>query len=98
MDRNATIMIHHVSIGWGREKVQEIESKAAQARLLNDRVYRMMARNCDQPETYFIDLVEKHKGNADWYLSSEECLTHRLASKLRVPKLKTSVRVEISFE
>lgn len=97
MDENATLMIHHVSFGvWN--KLVEVEARVAQARLLNDRVYRLMAENCGQPAAYFLDLVEKNKGNADWYLTAKEARRHRLANHLRVPKLRTKVSVEITFE
>jgi ATP-dependent protease ClpP protease subunit len=96
MDDDATLMIHHVSLGaWN--KIHEVEARAAHGRLLNNRIYKMMAENCEQPDQYFIDLVEKHKSNADWYLTAKMAKKHKLANKLFVPKLRTKVSVEIAF-
>jgi ATP-dependent protease ClpP protease subunit len=90
-------MIHHVSL-WAFGKIQEVEARSAQGRILNDKVYKMMAENCDQGENYFLDLVQKEKANADWYLTAEEAKKHNLACKLRVPKMRTTVKVEMSLD
>ena len=47
MDPDATMMIHDVSsMGWG--KVEEIKADAEEVERLNQKVYRMMAKNCAQ--------------------------------------------------
>lgn len=91
MSPHATLMIHDVSHG-SYGKVIETEACSAQARRLNDTVYKMMAKNCGQPEQYFLDVVHA-KGHADWYLDAKECKKHRLANHLRVPELITEVKV-----
>lgn len=95
MDEHATLMIHHVSLIAGG-KIHEAEARVNQGRILNDRVYRMMAENCDQPNDYFVKLVEK-KGNADWYLGAEEAKKHKMVTRIKVPTLKTKVKVEFEF-
>ena len=95
MDPDATLMIHDVSsMGWG--KVEEIKADAEEVERLNQKIYRMMATNCSQPEEYFLDLVHE-KGHADWFLDAEECRSHNMANHLRVPSLKISAEIKFKF-
>jgi ATP-dependent Clp endopeptidase proteolytic subunit ClpP len=95
MDPDATIMIHDVSsMGWG--KVEEIKSDAEEVERLNQKVYRMMAKNCGHPEDYFLNIVHE-KSHADWYLDAEECLKHNMASHLHMPELKIKASVTFDF-
>jgi ATP-dependent Clp endopeptidase proteolytic subunit ClpP len=96
MDPDATVMIHDVSSGaWG--KIEEIKADAAEAERLNQKVYRMMAKNCGKRADYFLKCIHE-KGHADWYLDGEECLKHNLATELRVPEFVFSVNVDFNFE
>jgi ATP-dependent Clp protease protease subunit len=96
MDPDATVMIHDVSsMGWG--KVEEIKTNAQEVERLNQKVYKMMAKNCGHEENYFLDIVHE-KGHADWFLDAKECRRHKLANKLRIPELKIGVKVEFDFK
>ena len=95
MDPDATLMIHDVSsMGWG--KVEEIKADAIEVERLNQKVYRMMAKNCGQPEDYFLNIVHE-KSHADWYLDAEECKKHNMANHLRIPELKIKANVTFDF-
>jgi len=96
MDPNATVMIHDVS-SMDRGKVEEIKASAEEADRLNKTVYKMMARNCGKKEDYFLKIVHD-KGHADWFLDADECMRHKLASQLRVPKFSFDVKVDFNFE
>ncbi len=96
MDPDATVMIHDVSAGaWG--KIEEIKADAAEAERLNQKVYKMMAKNCGKRSDYFLKHIHE-RGHADWFLDADECLQHNLATELRVPKFVFSVDVDFSFE
>ena len=96
MDPDATVMIHDVSsMGWG--KVEEIKADAKEVERLNQKVYKMMAKNCGHEENYFLDIVHD-KGHADWFLDAKECKRHKLVNKLHVPELKIGVKVEFDFK
>lgn len=96
MDPDATVMIHDVSsMEWG--KIEEIKASAEEADRLNQKVYRMMAKNCDQHEEYFLDIVHE-KGHADWFLEADEAKKHNLANHLHVPELKIETKVSFSFK
>jgi len=96
MDPDATVMIHDVSsMGWG--KVEEIKADAKEVERLNQKIYRMMAKNCGHHEEYFLDIVHE-KGHADWFLDAKEAKRHKLASKLKVPEMKIGVKVEFEFK
>jgi ATP-dependent Clp protease protease subunit len=96
MDPDATLMIHDVSsmtIG----KVEEIKADAEETERLNQKVYKMMAKNCGHHEDYFLDIIHE-KGHADWFLEADECLKHNLTNHLHVPTLKIEVRVSFGFK
>ncbi len=96
MDPDATVMIHDVSsMAWG--KVEEVKVSAQETERLNQKVYKMMAKNCGHDENYFLDIVHE-KGHADWFLDAKECRRHKLANKLRIPEMKIGVKVEFSFK
>ena len=96
MDPDATLMIHDVSsmtIG----KVEEIKADAEETERLNQKVYKMMAKNCGHHEDYFLDIIHD-KGHADWFLEADECLKHNLANHLHVPTLTIEARVKFDFK
>jgi len=95
MDPDATLMIHDVSsMGWG--KVEEIKASAEEVERLNKKVYRMMAKNCGQPEDYFLNIVHD-KSHADWFLDAQECKKHNMANHLHIPELKIKTNVTFDF-
>ena len=96
MDPDATVMIHDVS-SMGRGKVEEIKTNAEEVERLNQKVYKMMAKNCGHEENYFLDIVHE-KGHADWFLDAKECRRHKLANKLHITELKIGVKVEFDFK
>ena len=96
MDRHATLMIHDVSsMEWG--KVEELKASAKEADRLNDKVYKMMARNCGKKDDYFLKIVDKKK-HADWFLDAEEAKKHNLANQIRLPTMNIDVSVNIEVE
>ena len=95
MDPDATMMIHDVSsMGWG--KVEEIKADAEEVERLNQKVYRMMAKNCGQKEDHFLNIVHD-KGHADWFLDAKECKKHNMANHLHIPELKIKASVTFDF-
>ena len=96
MDPDATLMIHDVSsmtIG----KVEEVKADAEETERLNQKVYKMMAKNCGHHEDYFLDIIHE-RGHADWFLEADECLKHNLANHLHIPTLKIDARVKFDFK
>ena len=96
MDPDATVMIHDVASGQ-HGKVEELKASAEESERLNKKVYTMMARNCGKKEDYFLKIVHD-KGHADWFLDADECMKHKLANQLRVPKFSFDVKVDFNFE
>ncbi len=96
MDPDATVMIHDVSsMAWG--KVEEVKVSAQETERLNQKIYRMMAKNCGHHEEYFLDIVHE-KGHADWFLDAKEAKRHKLANKLKIPEMKIDVKVGFEFK
>ena len=96
MDPDSTVMIHDVSsMEWG--KIEEIKASAEEADRLNQKVYRMMAKNCGHNEEYFLDIVHD-KGHADWFIDADEAKKHNLANHLRVPEMKIEAKVNFRFK
>lgn len=96
MDTDSTLMIHDVSsMAWG--KIEEIKASAEEADRLNQKVYRMMAKNCGHNEEYFLDIIHD-KGHTDWFIESDEAKKHNLANHLRVPEMNIEVKVNVKFK
>ena len=69
MDPDATLMIHDVS-SMSIGKVEEIKADAEETERLNQKVYKMMAKNCGHHEDYFLDIIHEKGGHADWFLEA----------------------------
>ena len=96
MDPDATLMIHDVS-SMSIGKVEEVKADAEETERLNQKVYKMMAKNCGHHEDYFLDIIHE-KSHADWFLEADECVKHNLANHLHVPTLKIEARVKFDFK
>ena len=96
MDPDATVMIHDVSSG-AMGKIEELKSNAEEANRLNEKVFKMMARNIGKSDDYFIKKIHE-KGHADWYLDAKASKKMGLANQLRVPVLNIAIDVKISLE
>ena len=95
MDKDATLMIHDVSsAAWG--KVEEVKASADESERLNEKVYKMMARNCGHPDDFFIKKVHD-RGRADWYIDASEAKKLKIANHLRIPTLSVDVNLDMSF-
>jgi len=96
MDPDATLMIHDVSsMAWG--KVEEVKASAEETERLNQKVYKMMAKNCGHHEDYFLDLIHE-KGHADWFLEADEAKKHNLANHIHIPEMKIETKVKFDFK
>lgn len=96
MAPHATVMIHDVStMSWG--KIEEVKADTKEGARLNEMVFKMMAKNCGQHETYFLDLIHE-KSHADWYLDPEECLKHKLVNHIRIPEMEITATYEVKFK
>lgn len=92
---HATIMIHDASL-LSLGKVEEIKADANEVDRLNKVGYRLMAQNCGQPESYFLDLVHE-RGHADWFLDAEDAKKHNLANHIRIPEFKVKISLDVQF-
>jgi ATP-dependent Clp protease protease subunit len=96
MDKDSTMMIHDVS-SFAFGKIEELKSDVREAERLNDKVYKMMARNCGKADDYFTKLIHD-KGHSDWFLDAEEAKLHGIVDHVRVPEMKINVEVNITVE
>ena len=61
-------------------------------------VYTLMAKNCGHAdENYFYNEVKEHRG-AEWFLTPEDCIGHKLANKIHIPSLHVSAKLTWKFE
>jgi len=92
---DATLMIHDVSSGtWGKDS--EIQASAAETKRLNNKIYEILAENCDKSSAWFHKKITK-RGRADWFITSEKAIEMGLADKIGMPKLEVRVDVNISL-
>lgn len=91
----STIMIHDVA-SFAHGKVEEIKADAIESDRLNKLVYQLMDIGTGNQEGYFPGIVHE-KSHADWYLTSEDALKHKLINHIRVPKFNIAVRANVGF-
>ena len=83
------VMIHHMA-STQEGKIPEIKVSYEESERLQKLMFAKMAQHCGKPDSYFLDIL-KEKGNTDWYLTPEECVSHNLANHVRLPRLYTDV-------
>jgi ATP-dependent Clp protease, protease subunit len=89
----STILIHDVS-SWVYGKVEDIKIKAQEVERLNNMIYEIMDRNCGHEAGYFQKIVHDKKGHADWFLTPEEAVEHKLANHIRIPRFEVTISTE----
>lgn len=97
MGPNATLMLHDVSWENGEGKAEEIRVGAKETDRLNKKMWRLMEKNIGQPSGYLSRMVQE-RGRTDWYMTAKEALRHNIANHLRIPSLRTTIRVETALE
>lgn len=95
MDPHAQLMLHDISSLAGG-KVEDLKVDVYHTDHLNTMLYKRMAKYLGHPETYFLDLLDKHR-HVDIYLTAKEAKKHRIVNHLRVPYYDISVKLEMSF-
>lgn len=94
---NSTIMIHEVSSGM-IGKCEELKSATDEAVRLNKQVFEMMALNCGQPSDYFENLYNVDMRRANWFLTPQEAMRHKLINHIKVPNLSVKISVDYTIE
>lgn len=95
MSEHATLMLHDVSNFTGG-KVEEIKADVKQTDKLNNYIFKMLAKNCDQPPEYFLNIIHQ-KAHAEWYLDSKEAKKHKLCNQIRIPDITLKINVIHEF-
>ena len=95
---NSRLMIHDVSADIdGNLTGAAMKIEAQEMEHLRDNMCRVMAENIGAEPDYFKKLMYAKGGNVDVYLSPAECLEHKLATEIGVPKLQVQVTVSMSL-
>jgi ATP-dependent protease ClpP protease subunit len=95
---NSRLMIHDVSADMdGNLTGAAMKIEAQEMEHLRDNMCRVMAQNIGAEPDYFKKLMYAKGGNVDVYLSPQECLEHKLATEIGVPKLQVQVTVNMSL-
>jgi len=94
---NATLMIHEVSSGVPFRKAEEVVADAKETNRLNKKLFRTMDVNCGQKNGFFWRLVQE-KSRVDWYITPREAVRLKLANHIKVPSLRTEVKVEVALD
>lgn len=93
---DSTVMIHDVSsMHYGKN--EELKASATQTDKLQKQIFRMMAKNCKQPQDYFLDIIHD-KAHAEWYLDAKEAKKHKIVNHVKIPNFKINVDVSIDIE
>lgn len=93
---NSTVMIHEVS-SWAHGKVEELKMSVAETDRLNNLIFTQMAQRCGLHSSYFLDMIHENN-HADWFLTPDDCVTHRLVNHIRVPEFSVKVSFDVQFQ
>jgi ATP-dependent Clp protease, protease subunit len=93
---NSRVLVHQISsFSW--DTVAGMENSAAEARRLNDQIFKVMAKRCGQPSDYFLNLI-KEKGNLNIYMIPEEAKKHKIIDHIKYPLIKTETITKVTIE
>lgn len=93
---NATLMLHDISADDAVGKSEEVKVGAKETDRLNHKMWRMMEKNIGKPPGYLWKMVQE-RGHTDWYMTAQEAKKHGIANHIRIPALRTTVKVETRF-
>lgn len=94
---NATLMIHTISLA-DHGKIDEIKASAEEGERINQKLFKMMAKNCGhKKEDYFLNIL-KQRNMADWYLDANDAVKHKLANRIHIPTMKVNVDLTHNFK
>jgi len=93
---NARVMMHSISAGaWG--KVCEVKVATKEAVRLQNHLYRLMAKQCKQPTSYFLNYFKDHQ-DLDIYMMPKIAKYHKIIDHISYPKIniknKTSIEIK----
>lgn len=95
MAPNARLAIHQVSSSVAG-KNSDIQSDANETNRINNMLFKIMAKNCKQPDDYFVKLLVS-KNNSDWYMTAKEAKKHNITNHLHIPNFRINVNVKYVF-
>lgn len=94
---NASIMVH-CAAGHAGGKIHEAKADLKELDRLNDKIFKIMDKNCNRPDGYFWNIIENEKHMADWFMDADEALKHNIANKIGLPKLHIDVKMTCDFK
>ena len=92
----AHVMIHEVS-GVEFGKLNDVKNGVKQQDLLNAELFAYLDAAGGKEPGYFEALCTKNK-NADVFLTAKQCIEHGLVDEIKIPVLKSHIKVEYSIE
>jgi len=95
IDPNSRVMIHDVK-NMVSGKNEEIKAEATETDRLSRMVFHLMAKNCGQEKTFFLDEIHR-RAHSEWYLTANQAKKINLVNHIKIPSFKIDVRVETEF-
>jgi ATP-dependent Clp endopeptidase proteolytic subunit ClpP len=97
MAPNATLMVHDVASWEASKKAEEVMVDARETNRLNKKIYRIMDKNCRQKPGFFWNLVQD-RSRVDWYIAPREAVRLNLANHIKIPTMRTVVKVDCQLD
>lgn len=96
MAPNATLMIHPLSMeSFG--SIGAVKTSTEEGDRLNEKLFKMLSKNCNKPESYFFDKLKSDYFSAEWYLDPKEAVRHNLTNHMKVPFFTVDVGMTYKF-
>ena len=95
----ARLMVHDVSLSFPpdmRLKTEDLRSEAKDNEVINDMMYKLMAKRANQPLDFFSKYVRQH--GSDCYFGAEKAKEVGLATDIGMPRFLFDVHVQSSVQ
>ena len=93
---NSYFMLHDISTGV-QGNTEEIKNDVKHTERLNEQLYNVIDKNCNQERGYFKKTIKKLR-NVDYFISPEKAKEMNLINHIGMPRIKFNVNCELIIE
>jgi ATP-dependent protease ClpP protease subunit len=94
--KRSRIMFHRVSAGsFGNP--DDIKTDAKESERLEKFIFEEISKNIGRPKGWLFDQLKKNNFS-DWYLTADEALESKVATKIGIPQFTFSIDTRFSYE
>jgi len=94
--KRSRIMFHRVSAGsFGNPDNMKTDAKESER--LEKFIFEEVSKNIGKPKGWLFDQLKKNNFS-DWYLTADECIENKIATKVGIPQFTFGIETQFSYE